>query len=1073
MMATMPRPKAAKTLASLPKYGDGGAMRPQMLADGGPVVSPYSLRGMANSISGMASAIAKPFSTPAGYTPAMASAPAPAPAPSATSTLSNITSYGGTGALQRREAAAGLKNGGIVKGPGTGTSDSVPSSVPVGSFIMPADSTKSIGAAKLADLGNTAKVPVRLSAGEMKIPPAQVHAVGVKALMAMKDATHTPADNFGAMSAMPGKANGGPVDDDQQQQAITPIAGATQASLAGAGRGTAPDPRALGAVPSIAAQTLANTGAPAPAPAAPVPTPAIPSASGSAAVSQIPTDGYPNVPSDGIDQGTEFSRNVNNSLNALGGMGVVTTVPTRAYSAAKVLSSVPAIENAAGPGAALAARTASNLPAVADAAAPAASGAQYALAKIPEMVPAENVAQRALPAPGGALQTAGRAVDAATGVEDAAPTITATVKSPSTTTTFPAGGATGSFSSGADALASGANNIAARTLSTLPGTNAVLQDGAQANALAAATRSVAGASAAATGADGATAAPSPNPAQVAPGNVAAAETPASAAPGFELPPAVQTDPAAAALPSAAANRDGVPKLGGQAGQPLDGAPGVSKFKTADGRTLYSNVAGTTDNDKLMSDNPGLQIVPAAGGSSGGAAGALAGGYDSALSAARAAAADRGDFAGIKASYTAQGQNFNDGAPAPQSAAQLLRGQIEGQLAAGKRLTPQGAQLLGAGETTDISNAQANQRLQAAQTLQGATAKLADLQTGGTQQQIAAQEDLVASLQGRAPQPKYTVVPQGSGIDANGFPVKYPSVVLNRTGQPVSTGAPPAAAAAPTGASLGLTGENYLATLPSDTAAKVRMLADGKLPLSAMSLRSPMMASLLTHAAQYDPGTDATTYLSRAATAKDAATGKLATSNNALNTVAGHLGALAESAAALHNTSFPWINGLKNAVQSSTGDPRVKTFNLNLQGVADELERAYRGAGGSEGSIKQWRENLGTSNSPDQFQAVMKKGAEMLQSKLQANQEQYAQGMKGRVGSYRSITPEAEKALAKLRGEAPPAAAAPATIPAAAPIAAAAPAPAVRQAADPAHVAELQKRAQSDPVLAARLKQMGY
>jgi hypothetical protein len=176
---------------------------------------------------------------------------------------------------------------------------------------------------------------------------------------------------------------------------------------------------------------------------------------------------------------------------------------------------------------------------------------------------------------------------------------------------------------------------------------------------------------------------------------------------------------------------------------------------------------------------------------------------------------------------------------------------------------------------------------------------------------------------------------------------------------------------------------------------------------------------------------------------------------------------------LHNTSFPWINGLKNAVQSSTGDPRVKTFNLNLQGVADELERAYRGAGGSEGSIKQWRENLGTSNSPDQFQAVMKKGAEMLQSKLQANQEQYAQGMKGRVGSYRSITPEAEKALAKLRGEAPPAAAAPATIPAAAPIAAAAPAPAVRQAADPAHVAELQKRAQSDPVLAARLKQMGY
>lgn len=35
---------------------------------------------------------------------------------------------------------------------------------------------------------------MNLSDGEFQLPPEQVHAVGVKALDAMKDATHTPAD---------------------------------------------------------------------------------------------------------------------------------------------------------------------------------------------------------------------------------------------------------------------------------------------------------------------------------------------------------------------------------------------------------------------------------------------------------------------------------------------------------------------------------------------------------------------------------------------------------------------------------------------------------------------------------------------------------------------------------------------------------------------------------------------------------------------------------------------------------------------------------------------------------------
>lgn len=220
------------------------------------------------------------------------------------------------------------------------------------------------------------------------------------------------------------------------------------------------------------------------------------------------------------------------------------------------------------------------------------------------------------------------------------------------------------------------------------------------------------------------------------------------------------------------------------------------------------------------------------------------------------------------------------------------------------------------------------------------------------------------------------------------------------------------------------GDEYLATLPPGVAAQVKAMADGKLAITPQTLRTPQGQALLQMAMQYEPGTDQTTYISRAATARDAASGKLANSNNALNTVAGHLQGLSESADALNNTRFPWWNTFKNAVASNSGEPQVKTFNLNLQGVVSELERAYRGAGGSEGDINKWRATLGDSNSPQQFKEVLAKGAEMLQSKLEANHEQYVQGMRGRPGEHQTITPKARAALDKLRGVSAPAVAGP-------------------------------------------------
>lgn len=101
----------------------------------------------------------------------------------------------------QRKANHHFANGGPVRGPGTGTSDDVPDSVPPGTYIAPADTVEAVGEEALAAMGGgprgfkpaaARKVPVQLSNGEFKLPPEQVHAVGVQALDQLKDATHTP-----------------------------------------------------------------------------------------------------------------------------------------------------------------------------------------------------------------------------------------------------------------------------------------------------------------------------------------------------------------------------------------------------------------------------------------------------------------------------------------------------------------------------------------------------------------------------------------------------------------------------------------------------------------------------------------------------------------------------------------------------------------------------------------------------------------------------------------------------------------------------------------------------------------
>ena len=146
---------------------------------------------------------------------------------------------------------------GKIKGPGSGTSDSIKADIPKGSYIMPSDSTQQIGPKALGELGE--QVPVNVSNGEYQMPPEQVHAVGVQALNQMRDATHTSvAAGFRPQDGELYFADGGsPAEEERRRLPGNPLA-VTYGDMTGRpGASPAPRPQqAAAAMPSVSYNDL-------------------------------------------------------------------------------------------------------------------------------------------------------------------------------------------------------------------------------------------------------------------------------------------------------------------------------------------------------------------------------------------------------------------------------------------------------------------------------------------------------------------------------------------------------------------------------------------------------------------------------------------------------------------------------------------------------------------------------------------------------------------------------------------------------------------------------------------------
>jgi hypothetical protein len=187
--------------------------------------------------------------------------------------------------------------------------------------------------------------------------------------------------------------------------------------------------------------------------------------------------------------------------------------------------------------------------------------------------------------------------------------------------------------------------------------------------------------------------------------------------------------------------------------------------------------------------------------------------------------------------------------------------------------------------------------------------------------------------------------------------------------------------------------------------------------SGAGLKSPTWQGLLTLVGQYDPTFDGVNYGARAATRKDFTSGKASQNANALNTVLGHLESLGGAADDLNNTSVPLWNSFANSLVSGIGDPRVKKFEAAKKAVVDELTRSWRGSGGSEGDIKSWSATLDAANSPAQLHGVIGEIGTLLESKIEALNDQYSKGMGTAANELNLMSPNSQKAIQKIKARA--------------------------------------------------------
>lgn len=216
---------------------------------------------------------------------------------------------------------------------------------------------------------------------------------------------------------------------------------------------------------------------------------------------------------------------------------------------------------------------------------------------------------------------------------------------------------------------------------------------------------------------------------------------------------------------------------------------------------------------------------------------------------------------------------------------------------------------------------------------------------------------------------------------------------------------------------GPAGDDFLKTLPPGIASEVKAYAEGRRPFPT-GMSYAKLQPLIAMVGQYDPTFDAGNYNARNKARSDftSPNGTGGKTINSLNTAVGHLDELAKAAEALKNGNVQRWNQFANALQTEFGWTGKTDFDTIAPKVADEVERLWRGSGGSEGSIERTLGSLNSNMAPDQIRSAIGKSAALIESKLSTTEQQRDQVLGAFGKDIQVVFPKSRATLDRLQGK---------------------------------------------------------
>lgn len=251
----------------------------------------------------------------------------------------------------------------------------------------------------------------------------------------------------------------------------------------------------------------------------------------------------------------------------------------------------------------------------------------------------------------------------------------------------------------------------------------------------------------------------------------------------------------------------------------------------------------------------------------------------------------------------------------------------------------------------------------------------------------------------------------TNIDGSLSLVTDPNIVKGLT-KPGATTSPPMPAL--TGDQRKLHGQDFLNTLPSDTANLIQGLDEGRVDIRALPYRGSEREEFLRYVAQYNPNFDLTKAQARQKTRNDfTGGGPTARKITQLNQAIGHLGTLQQLTDALNNHDVQAANTFVNTLKTETGDPSVVDFNTARLAVGNELMTLFRTTGANEEEAKAWQKIFNSSSSPSQLRGSMQTAGHLLMSRISSLNNQWKRGMETSSNFPGLLDPEAISVLKTL------------------------------------------------------------